>query len=995
MFKKPPKIFILMFLEEIYKLKLERFYREWGYKEPENFYSVVTQIRNQRPVMHTEPEREESGNSASRVSRLRSRYPGIFRMLIDPFSVKSSAGTPEHSSGLASVSTEGTGREEINGRSENKNIDSTNIVEERMSGSRSIESKDDGMQGYEDDFEDDDENAPVAAPVAAPAPAPAGPVSAVIDTVADAASAAVSAVGAAASTVLDVTSAAVSAVIGAAASDERSSRSLSRTAESSASASRIISGRTGSSQDDAPKLFEADEEANVGTGAGSSIGSSFSLNSLSLSQSRNSDSLSGSTESKDDDEVVTHDEAGQYDENERSDEAGREADEEDEGEEGEDERDEDVKGCESFNLSELHDRFFDRNIHFYLVKYMKKIGLLSDAEKYKVDDLVLYLYNFYLILDTIHTKIENNTEINTEEKEFIRNKLIILSKINKCEGHIIEHDKTSVLMRAIQDIVNIEFSENFDVILNSLKKSVDDIVLLKKVILSVYKVCFSKYYSGYDHYELLSVGERILQIRDPLREPETATSSASVSPLLPVPAPGSATATSSVLTSPIVTPMTSSPILVSTPSTTSSLSTSPSPLIHVPTHHKPHIEKRIRKRFIERFREEDGKDNEVSPVEKALQAIGQTAVIDFVTGTAFGRTSDGRLYSLTYDSDEKPKRVYYDGTLDDAVVEVLQENCFSTHARGPKQCREYVRECILSRDGTGKEECVKDVNFGRVQDFSKLHPQVALTQLKNFGFKIKTSKFGTEKIDVVETVKEWEDRLRSEKPPSQFIVNFDKRTPRQKDNAREHLAVLVKFINSNSAILNKNIYIKKDIGGNETQTPVPEEISRLGIKRRIVPRKGTIERMKHDSLLGERNLRTRMLMEGGAFPTVLLNISTDGYGHVPNYSGESNIKLLRDKLNSAVGLLKSRGKNVHPGDIAALHAKIDQVERNEQKLMKYLNIIEAYSKTVNEFKEEETPNNISVDQIQTLIAKYVAGAKKHRYNQLGLASIITEIINRL
>jgi hypothetical protein len=371
------------------------------------------------------------------------------------------------------------------------------------------------------------------------------------------------------------------------------------------------------------------------------------------------------------------------------------------------------------------------------------------------------------------------------------------------------------------------------------------------------------------------------------------------------------------------------------------------------------------------------------------------AVKDTTSVSGFWASSPGAETEIIFRKHSDPSKLFKltkDGNEVDVSASSVSSastlpKCGTTgvKASGSLTCNDYLNKCLLDGKPENIAECKRfmaDENFWDVtpQEVSNMLPIVAVTTLKNFGFKTYRNDRGHE---VMQSVSEWLEGLKGK------VTDAELEGIGKNPKLTIYLGLIVNKINNNPTILNSTIV------GNPLNIDIDDIKasfrgtygSMIGLvpginKSKINEVNINLARQSDAIRMGLYHLRrsseNRMVLINGALysmgiPYVVgVRQQMGGAGNVVTmYSTPTpendlpveNAPVLRNLSAALLAKLKSMGKNLGSADQAELERYLADYSRTEEKLMKAIKYVDKYIDLIEVYKQYDRDNVLTVDNL--------------------------------
>lgn len=372
-----------------------------------------------------------------------------------------------------------------------------------------------------------------------------------------------------------------------------------------------------------------------------------------------------------------------------------------------------------------------------------------------------------------------------------------------------------------------------------------------------------------------------------------------------------------------------------------------------------------------------------------LARVSKASVVD---GSSKYDDLDYKNYDLWYwDGKEYVKVV--DGKIS---KEGCDENCNSLgiQNQNDSQCKNFINECLLNQDDTSLEKCinnyVKTGFFDNVsKELSNMHPMVAVSMLKRFGFK----EVGASGNKEMEDVDSWlqhtvKDNIRDTSKSKELHKAI-----KQNYNLINYLNLVSQYVNANPAILNKG-YVAPPQGVNVVSSkPMSSFAKSLGINSyRQISRDQTLKyqlgalgqllKMRQLSqqspiiLPGfqQQQFSPNMLSMGTQFMTVqpgfgLTRTVQMGGGKCdtiirsPIIQNSTGSSLVKQVISELINNLRQKNVNLDSSYEQKISENIKQLSSLENELLRTVCLLDEASRAVRAFGVEGTLNRNQLEKL--------------------------------
>lgn len=370
------------------------------------------------------------------------------------------------------------------------------------------------------------------------------------------------------------------------------------------------------------------------------------------------------------------------------------------------------------------------------------------------------------------------------------------------------------------------------------------------------------------------------------------------------------------------------------------------------------------------------------------------AVLDMQSKNVIGRKANGTFYRMEGDK-EIPL-----GVDDVETKRILQANhkCYGTGIKlSDDECRTFIREALINGDKTKLEEAIKrfngqsyaDVFHEMKSDITSLHPLLAHRILQQFGFRVHQRYCNNAGMSLlkVETVSHWLKHGLAKRFSDAAVQEMIR--SKGQEHVLQYLDLLVQFVNSNPAILNKG-YSKTSAEARD-RLELPEYSKQLRLDWEVVkPQsiKSDLIRLKpHLQLFGygynPRHLSTRSSVftpYGGIFtPGLSMVGGGDGCDSPCVIEKKGCTKHLENILNSELGKIKARGHRLDANVEAKIKENIKKAGEYEDRMMSTLCMLEVVNLYLDMFPTYRS-DILNEETLHKIVKRYedlVLGSQHH------------------
>jgi hypothetical protein len=356
------------------------------------------------------------------------------------------------------------------------------------------------------------------------------------------------------------------------------------------------------------------------------------------------------------------------------------------------------------------------------------------------------------------------------------------------------------------------------------------------------------------------------------------------------------------------------------------------------------------------------------------------------------KAADGYLYEV------KP-----DGSLElvegnSSAVQNLKESdkCYGTglEPSNGKACYEYLEECIKGGDLTQCKTYLQDPNFWQnaPKEVEKMQPIIAYQTLKSFEFGRVSKKINNRKIDRVQTWNEWLDSIKSKLAPNE-LQNIA-----QNVKLQEYLSLIVKKVNDNPAILNKDYIADKNPAASLMDPS--SVLGKMGLNYSAVRSDGkdvtnsSVLQLKQALNRSTTNLGMVLGLAPSGFGPNSIVLQVGGSSYSENYLNDNLTQqhsIILNMYNNLKNRLNKMNKNVDPQSDLTIAKLIEELKLRERKLHKIILMTERYAELLTVHGQQDPSSALTLPHLEKFVEQRNNYFKKVQTKQNNLISIIQAI----
>ncbi len=379
------------------------------------------------------------------------------------------------------------------------------------------------------------------------------------------------------------------------------------------------------------------------------------------------------------------------------------------------------------------------------------------------------------------------------------------------------------------------------------------------------------------------------------------------------------------------------------------------------------------------------------------------------------RKADGGLYTKVNGND-----VRVDSRSDVISKLTIKDKCLGTGffegaapANG-ESCADYLRSCLSGKDITQCKAYLSSAKYWEkaVDEVNAMLPAMALRTIRafEFGFENYHDQTADRQLLRVKNTTQWLASLAEMvTPPAGVVAKLSKGEYDQIANNKKligYLDMLVKKINSNPAILNKDYVGESDAARvNDPSAFVGTKLAKMGVRPRLavdtlspssVERLGQGMRASQDRIAvtlrlpGQVGAPYSFLMSGGGNPIEDLE-------EFLTKESKQTWAILQRHYLGLVNRLNGHKKSLSSEDDAKIRDLINDLKKSELKLTKIILFTEKYAKLLEVHRQHDPSNVLTVDHLKDFVEqrnKYFARVAKKQNDLISIIKSIAEAVNK-
>lgn len=360
----------------------------------------------------------------------------------------------------------------------------------------------------------------------------------------------------------------------------------------------------------------------------------------------------------------------------------------------------------------------------------------------------------------------------------------------------------------------------------------------------------------------------------------------------------------------------------------------------------------------------------------------------------YRKSLDGTLWEKLPNGTEKCV-----DTSDATVLASLKEDdkCFglgveqqvTTAAGNNLTCSDYFKDCITNGSVNECKSFLSEPTFWNVaaKEVDTMIPELAHQTLKSFEFETydEFSKQARRSFKMVQSWSEWLDACVTK---GRLNTN-EKQTISQNVKLQEYLNALVKKVNDNPAILNKDYYGDKP---SDLSTVFKGTLlAKRGLTYEAVPKNTDVATVARLANLIQDSQRRAVINFGqNIHPSVKIVLS----GGAPSLM-QLKADLIQQQYNVLKTRLKQLNKDIAPNDEAQVKKLIDELRKKELKLNEFIVFAERYADLIQVFGQTDKETSLTIDHLEEFTKARDNYFTKVSRKQNSLMSILQAIADKV
>jgi hypothetical protein len=370
----------------------------------------------------------------------------------------------------------------------------------------------------------------------------------------------------------------------------------------------------------------------------------------------------------------------------------------------------------------------------------------------------------------------------------------------------------------------------------------------------------------------------------------------------------------------------------------------------------------------------------------------------------YWRKADGSLWTM--DANGKEEQV----DINSQKFKDLKasDKCLGTNVNeftGSKSCADYLRDCLSGNDVKKCVAFLKEDKYWNVveKEVDEMLPAIALKTLESFEFKTVDTYDETNKMNIrkVISVTEWLANLLKMVKASTELDDAAYKAIAGNEKLKGYLALLVKKVNFNPAILNRGITKSDEQKRYNPNAFTGSKLATMGLKPRLAVSPfapSSIDRLASTVRSDQDAIRIRLMG-----PSIFSGILTGGSAAIDDL--ENKLKdetkqtwgIFQNHYLALVNQLKGMGKDIAEEDKNKIKDLFEQLKKSELKLMQVILMTEKYKDLISIHGEKDNSNTLKIDHLKQFVDqrnKYFTRVAKKQNDLISIIKSISEAVQK-
>ena len=336
------------------------------------------------------------------------------------------------------------------------------------------------------------------------------------------------------------------------------------------------------------------------------------------------------------------------------------------------------------------------------------------------------------------------------------------------------------------------------------------------------------------------------------------------------------------------------------------------------------------------------------------------------------------------------------------------DKCLGTNVNeftGSKSCADYLRDCLSGNDVKKCVAFLKEDKYWNVveKEVDEMLPAIALKTLESFEFKTVDTYDETNKMNIrkVISVTEWLANLLKMVKASTELDDVAYKAIAGNEKLKGYLALLVKKVNFNPAILNRGITKSDEQKRYNPNAFTGSKLATMGLKPRLAVSSfapSSIDRLASTVRSDQDAIRIRLMG-----PSIFGGILTGGSAAIDDL--ENKLKdetkqtwgIFQNHYLALVNQLKGMGKDIAEEDKNKIKDLFEQLKKSELKLMQVILMTEKYKDLISIHGEKDNSNTLKIDHLKQFVDqrnKYFTRVAKKQNDLISIIKSISEAVQK-
>jgi uncharacterized protein YnzC (UPF0291/DUF896 family) len=304
-------------------------------------------------------------------------------------------------------------------------------------------------------------------------------------------------------------------------------------------------------------------------------------------------------------------------------------------------------------------------------------------------------------------------------------------------------------------------------------------------------------------------------------------------------------------------------------------------------------------------------------------------------------------------------------------------------------CAEYFKDCITGGDVAQCKNFLTSSTFWQnaAKEVDNMLPELAYHTLKSFQFET-YDEFSKQAKRSFKMVQSWSQWLEACEKSGKLTPN-EKTQISQNVKLQEYLNAIIKKVNDNPTILNKDYYGDKpaDLSSVFKGTL----LGKRGLTYEVVPKNTDVSTvLRLSNAISDSQKRAVISLGQNIHPSVRLVLT----GGAPSLT-QLKADIIQSQFDALKARLRQINKGIESGDETKIMDLINQLRTNELKLNEFIVFTDRYADLIQVFGQTDKETSLTLDHMEEFTKARDNYFKKVSRKQNSLMSIIQAIADKV